>query len=96
MKQISRDVEEFFREYEGYANGDGVAEEESQQFAEVFMAADSEGGRNGSSGGFDEGGCDEAKDAGRGWETSDETGFFGGEAAWGLVRFGGDQVGDGV
>jgi hypothetical protein len=45
MKQISRDVEELFREYEGYANGDGVAEEESQQFAEVFMAADSEGGR---------------------------------------------------
>jgi hypothetical protein len=45
MKRISEDVEEFFREYEGYANGDGVEEEASGQFAEVFMAADSEGGR---------------------------------------------------
>ena len=44
MKQISRDVEEFFREYEGYANGDD-GEGASRQFAEVFMAADSEGGR---------------------------------------------------
>jgi hypothetical protein len=44
MKRISRDVEELFREYERYANGDG-GEEASRQFAEVFMAADSEGGR---------------------------------------------------
>jgi len=45
MKRISRDVGELFREYEGYANGGGGEEEGSRQFAEVFMAADSEGGR---------------------------------------------------
>jgi hypothetical protein len=45
MKQISRDVEELFREYEGYANGDGGGDEASRQFAEIFMVADSEGGR---------------------------------------------------
>ncbi len=45
MKRISRDVEELFKEYEGYANGDDVGEEASRQFAEIFMAADSEGGR---------------------------------------------------
>jgi hypothetical protein len=44
MKRINRDVEELFREYEEYANGGGV-EDASRQFAEVFMAADSEGGR---------------------------------------------------
>jgi hypothetical protein len=45
MKRISQDVEEFFRAYEGFANrGDGE-EEASGQFAEVFMAADSGGGR---------------------------------------------------
>jgi hypothetical protein len=44
MKRISWDAEELFREYEGYANGDGD-EEASRQFAEVFMAADSAGGR---------------------------------------------------
>ena len=45
MRQISRDVEELFREYEGYANGDGGGDEASRQFAEIFMVADSEGGR---------------------------------------------------
>ena len=38
-------MEELFREYEGYANGDGGGDEASRQFAEIFMVADSEGGR---------------------------------------------------
>lgn len=45
MNRISTEVEQLFKEYERYANDGGSAEEASRQFAEVFMAADSVGGR---------------------------------------------------
>ena len=45
MNRISTEVERLFNEYEKYANDGGSAQDASRQFAEVFMAADSTGGR---------------------------------------------------